>query len=63
MARDNAETNTDHDGENAHADMQKQMYLRFGAMILRAMVVMYWVMFVVGMSRTQVRGWSLTRQL
>ena len=27
-------------------DMQKKMYLRFAAMILTSMVVMYWVMFV-----------------
>jgi hypothetical protein len=29
-----------------HGEMQKQMYLRFAAMILTAMVVMYWTMFV-----------------
>lgn len=35
----------DHD-HNDHHGMQKGMYLRFAAMILTAMVVMYWVMFV-----------------
>jgi hypothetical protein len=34
-----------HDEEDGHADMQKKMYLRFAAMILTAMVVMYWTMF------------------
>lgn len=62
MATHEHEEASEHqDGD--HGSHGAGMYLRFGAMILTAMVVMYWVMFVVGMSRTQVRGWSLTRQL
>jgi hypothetical protein len=38
-----------------HADMQWQMYLRFGAMILTSMVFMYWVMFVGSWELSHVR--------
>jgi hypothetical protein len=38
----------------------KEMYLRFGAMILTAMVVMYWVMFVGSWELSHVR-WSQSR--
>jgi hypothetical protein len=37
---------TDHDGGDHDSDMQRKMYLRFGAMILSSMVLMYFVMFV-----------------
>lgn len=33
------------DSHHDDGDMQSTMYLRFGAMILTGMVVMYWVMF------------------
>lgn len=41
------ETNQHAHGDDQHdgAKMEKKMYLRFGAMILTAMVVMYWTMF------------------
>jgi hypothetical protein len=39
--RHDSDENEQHDG-----DMQKKMYLRFAAMIVTAMVLMYWVMFV-----------------
>jgi hypothetical protein len=45
MATENTERNR-HDGQDGHDGMQKQMYLRFAAMILTGMVVMYFVMFV-----------------
>jgi FtsH-binding integral membrane protein len=35
-----------HDQQHDDGGMQKKMYLRFAAMILTSMVVMYWVMFV-----------------
>lgn len=35
-----------HDDQNGQTNMELKMYLRFGAMILTAMVVMYAVMFV-----------------
>ncbi len=48
-----AADHSDHDSRsnNGHSDhsdsdMQRKMYLRFAAMILTAIVVMYWVMFV-----------------
>lgn len=37
-------SNEDHD--NGSRSMSMKMYLRFAAMLLTAMVVMYWVMFV-----------------
>ena len=43
MAHDETD-HDDHDGGDG--GMQRGMYLRFAAMILTAMVVMYWVMFV-----------------
>ncbi|MFP5252285.1 MAG: DUF305 domain-containing protein [Actinomycetes bacterium] len=54
MATQNAEQNR-HEGQDGHEDMQKQMYLRFAAMILTAMVVMYWVMFVSSWEWSHVR--------
>jgi cytochrome c oxidase subunit IV len=49
--------------EQSHEDHQSHgmgMYLRFGAMILTAMVVMYWVMFVSSWELSHVR-WSESR--
>ena len=53
---DGESMNDEHDGDGAHhggerhgggqGHQMKGMYLRFAAMILTAMVVMYWVMFV-----------------
>jgi hypothetical protein len=44
------------DGHDEHADgMQKKMYLRFAAMILTSMVVMYWVMFLGSWELSHVR--------
>lgn len=38
---------TEHDhGRQKKSHQQMNMYIRFGAMILTAMVIMYWVMFV-----------------
>jgi len=41
-----ATSRTDEDMDESGSDMQRKMYLRFAAMILTAMVVMYFVMFV-----------------
>jgi hypothetical protein len=51
-----------HEGESSSQDSShgKEMYLRFGAMILTAMVVMYWVMFVGSWELSHVR-WSQSR--
>ncbi|WP_370325130.1 DUF305 domain-containing protein [Euzebya sp.] len=46
MSDENAHQSTRHGDSNGHPGMQPTMYLRFGAMILTAMVVMYGVMFV-----------------
>lgn len=46
MAPENTQREQRHDSHDDHGDMQKQMYLRFAAMILTGMVVMYFVMFV-----------------
>lgn len=43
-----------HDSDD-DSGMDKQMYLRFGAMILTAMVVMYWTMFVTSWELSHVR--------
>lgn len=51
-------TNSDRDSEEESQDMG--MYVRFGAMILTAMVVMYWVMFVSSWELSHVR-WSESR--
>lgn len=46
-ARTSDRNETDHGGGGDHdSDMQRKMYLRFGAMILTSMVLMYFVMFV-----------------
>lgn len=51
---------TDQDNGHDDADLQKKMYLRFAAMILTGMVVMYWVMFVGSWELSHVR-WSQSR--
>jgi hypothetical protein len=45
MEHEQDTTTEEHDG-NQHGSHDMGMYLRFGAMILTAMVVMYWTMFV-----------------
>ena len=57
MARDDAGTTVHRDDD---PDMQRRMYLRFAAMILTGMVVMYWVMFVGSWEWSHVR-WSQSR--
>ena len=50
-----------HDHDSGHDEgMQKKMYLRFAAMILTGMVVMYWVMFVGSWEWSHIR-WSQSR--
>lgn len=44
MANQNADRNSRNDSDDSHSDMQTKMYLRFAAMILTGMVLMYWVM-------------------
>lgn len=56
---------SENDDQRAQSDGQHQshgagMYLRFGAMILTAMVVMYWVMFISSWELSHVR-WSQSR--
>lgn len=43
--KNNAPRDEQHHGQN-QSHSPKKMYLRFAAMILTAIVVMYWVMFV-----------------
>ena len=54
MNQDQGDRNGWH-ADDGHDDMQKQMYLRFAAMILTAMVVMYWTMFVGSWELSHVR--------
>jgi cytochrome c oxidase subunit IV len=49
-----------HTAQNGHDQMPTQMYLRFGAMILTGMVVMYGVMFLGSWEWSHVR-WSQSR--
>ena len=44
-----------HEDHGDHADMERKMYLRFAAMILTSMVVMYWVMFLGSWELSHVR--------
>jgi hypothetical protein len=54
--RDSAENGGESpDHGDGHPDMEWKMYLRFGAMILTSMVVMYWVMFVGSWELSHVR--------
>ena len=58
MSSRNDDTNADHHGgKQSHA---RGMYVRFGAMILTAMVVMYAVMFVSSYEWSHIR-WSESR--
>lgn len=45
-SRSNSQPTDHHEDQNGRINMETKMYLRFGAMILTAMVVMYAVMFV-----------------
>jgi hypothetical protein len=49
-----------HTAQNGHDQMPTQMYLRFGAMVLTGMVVMYGVMFLGSWEWSHVR-WSQSR--
>ena len=60
METQKSERNTDAHSDGSHDGMQTKMYLRFGAMILTGMVVMYWVMFVGSWELSHVR-WSQSR--
>ena len=60
MARERTTRNEHHHNKDGHSGMQNQMYLRFGAMILTGMVVMYWVMFLGSWEWSHVR-WSQSR--
>ena len=53
-------TGTGHDEGSDNGSMERKMYLRFGAMILTAMVVMYWTMFAGTWEWSHVR-WSESR--
>lgn len=55
-----ADGRNNHDDSDGSGAMQTKMYLRFGAMILTGMVVMYWVMFVGSWEWSHVR-WSQSR--
>jgi hypothetical protein len=54
MEHDQDTTNEGHDADE-HGSHGTGMYLRFGAMILTAMVVMYWTMFVSSWELSHVR--------
>jgi hypothetical protein len=56
----NEEEQTKHGSDGDHGSRDLGMYLRFGAMILTAMVVMYWVMFISSWELSHVR-WSQSR--
>jgi hypothetical protein len=54
MEHEQDTTTEQHDGDE-HGSHDMGMYLRFGAMILTAMVVMYWTMFVSSWELSHVR--------
>ena len=60
MANQNSARNNGGHSGGSESDMKTKMYLRFGAMILTAMVVMYWAMFVGSWEWSHVR-WSQSR--
>jgi len=60
MTSESSEQNRHDDSDGEDSGMQKQMNLRFGAMILTGMVVMYWVMFLGSWEWSHVR-WSQSR--
>jgi hypothetical protein len=55
MATDQTEPHRQQASDDGHDGMQTQMYLRFAAMILTGMVVMYFVMFVASWELSHVR--------
>ena len=55
VAVGDTEGNSPEDRGDDHAEMQWGMYLRFGAMVLTSMVLMYWVMFVGSWELSHVR--------
>ena len=55
MATDHTDHDTRSGDDRDDSDMQRKMYLRFAAMILTAIVVMYWVMFVGSWELSHVR--------
>ena len=60
MANQSSEQNHDGHTDGSKSGMQTKMYLRFAAMILTGMVVMYWVMFVGSWEWSHVQ-WSQSR--
>ena len=61
MADGTTDHSSRHDGhDDEHSGMQTKMYLRFAAMILTGMVVMYWVMFTGSWEWSHVQ-WSQSR--
>ena len=62
MTDKNRERSNDEYSDVSDSGMQTKMYLRFAAMILTGMVVMYWVMFVGSWEWSHVR-WSQSRML
>ena len=60
MPNQNADRNSHGDTDKGRSGMQTKMYVRFAAMILTGMVVMYWVMFVGSWEWSHVR-WSQSR--
>ena len=60
MASENNEHRDRHDASDGHSDIPLKMYLRFAAMILTGMLVMYWTMFVGSWEWSHVR-WSQSR--
>lgn len=55
MATEATDRRSTSNGEDEAGDMQRKMYLRFAAMIITAMFVMYWVMFVGSYELSHVR--------
>ncbi len=60
MAQRDTNVDRDHRQGDDDSGMQTQMYLRFGAMILTGMVVMYWTMFAGSWEWSHVQ-WSQSR--
>ena len=54
MATMTDETDTSQDEEKSD-DMERKMYLRFAAMIITGMIVMYWTMFVASYEFSHIR--------
>ena len=60
MANQNPDRNNHGDTDGGRSGMHTKMYLRFAAMILTGMIVMYWVMFVGSWEWSHVQ-WSQSR--